>query len=249
MRDRIERLLQAEQALQILLVVLADREGTVDGLAQRPVLLAHALEAGEGVEADDLAVPVERLEDAAQRRQQRQRLAPAHAELHHHAVGVQDLLVDLVEEQDARQRLGGQKQAEIGQEFVVGQRRALEQLDELVLQFLFALAREHDRVVLLRLDVGHVLVGCPVSVAVSRMYPRIVCSSSAFSRPNGHRMRDFGCSPWAGRERSSRPRKPALADIGRPERVDVTVQRLPGRAGERRVHAPPALRVSTGPMS
>jgi len=66
MRNRIERFLETEKIFEILLVVLADRKGAVHGLAQRPVFVAHAFEAGECVESDDLAMAVERFEELAQ---------------------------------------------------------------------------------------------------------------------------------------------------------------------------------------
>src|SRR5688572_31824687 len=141
-RNRVERIFKREQPLEIFLVALAHGERTVHGSAELAVLGAHAAKAGEGIEADDLAVSIKGLEDAAQRRQQRKRLAPAHAELHDHAVRVDDLAVNLVEEKRARERLRGEEDAEVRQQLVRGQRRGAEMLVERGEKLLLALARQ-----------------------------------------------------------------------------------------------------------
>src|SRR5580700_8177958 len=99
MRHRIERFLKRKHICEVLLVIVTDRERSIHGLAELAVLFAHALEAGEGIKTDDLAMPVERFENAAERREQRERLAPADTEFHHNAVGAEDLPVDLMEEE------------------------------------------------------------------------------------------------------------------------------------------------------
>src|SRR5438552_13504125 len=98
MRHRIERFLKSKHFSEVLLVIVADRERSIHGLAELAVLFAHALEAGESIKTDDLAMPVERFENAAERREQRERLAPADTKFHHSAVGAEDLPVDLIEE-------------------------------------------------------------------------------------------------------------------------------------------------------
>jgi hypothetical protein len=65
------------------------------------------------VEADPLAVVVVGLVHAAKGPEQAEVLDPANPELHHHAVDVEDLLVEEVHEQDAAEVLALDVQAQV----------------------------------------------------------------------------------------------------------------------------------------
>lgn len=121
--DGVEGLLGGQDAGQDGLVAGADRVGSVGAAAADAVFVAQALEAFEGVEADDLAVAVEGLVNAAERGQDRYGLAPARPELDDDAVGVDNELVDVLEEKDAGEGLAGEKYPQVGEQFVLGQGR------------------------------------------------------------------------------------------------------------------------------
>ncbi len=99
---------------------------------------------------------VERLVDAAQRRKEGEGLPPPDAAFDDHAVDIEDLLVEMLEEEDPGEGLRGQVEAEIGEQLVARQRGVLEEVGEGGLGLLLVGAREDDRVVLLGLYRFHV---------------------------------------------------------------------------------------------
>ena len=84
---------------------------------------------------------VVRLVHPPERRPEREVLAPPHAELEDHPGDVEDEPVELVHEEDPRQRLPVQKQAELRKELVVRDRCLLEQLAELAAELALTLRR------------------------------------------------------------------------------------------------------------
>src|SRR6185369_10634231 len=125
-RNRTFLFVVVEDLCKVFVVVLRHvvRADTDD--LRLSVLRVDRRKSLEGVEADDLAVVVERLVDSAQRLVQGEIASPANTELHDDAVDVDDLLVQLVDEQDLGKILTTDEQAEVAEQLVSGNRTLLE---------------------------------------------------------------------------------------------------------------------------
>lgn len=151
MWDGIQSFLQAEQGVEVGLVIRRHGKGTVNASAPLAVLCPDAGKTLKGIEPDDLAVAVEWLEDAPEGGHEGKCQPPAHAEFHDDAVVMEDLPVDLVEEEDPGEGLRRQEESHVGQDFIVRQGRRLDVIYEGLQGLLLVAARQDDRIVFFRL--------------------------------------------------------------------------------------------------
>lgn len=125
-------LVGVQYVAQMAWVAVCEREPACDGVGAGRVDVGHVGKAGEGVEADDPAVWVVRLVDAAQRGEGGEVASAVHAELHDDAGNVEDHPVEGVQREQVRQWLPAQVQGQVVDQFLEWDGCAGQQVGEAV---------------------------------------------------------------------------------------------------------------------